>query len=161
MYTSDVLIDIHERAHRNLIGLMEHCRSLTDEELNREISEYGDPTVRLQLHHGLTAERYWFGVLRGRILADDDNAAFPTVASLEALRRDVFDDAERYLRGASPEELSKPRAMKTWDGSERLLVPAHIVMRTAFHLYHHQGKILAMCRRMGKPTTTGFDYPLA
>jgi uncharacterized damage-inducible protein DinB len=159
MYTSDVLIDIHERAHRNRIGLMEHCRSLTEEELNRELPEYGDPTVRLQLHHELTAARYWIGVIHGRILADDDNAAFPTVASLEALRREVFEGTERYLRGASPEELSRPRTMKTWDGSERQLVPAHIVVRTVVHLYHHQGKILAMCRLMGKPKT-GFDYPL-
>jgi uncharacterized damage-inducible protein DinB len=157
-YMSEVLLDVHERSHRCLAKLMEHCRALTPEELNREIEGFGYPSIRLQLHHELGAERYWLSVIQGAMILDDDDPAYPTIESLEALRRDVFAATQRYLRGASVIELNTPRTMKTWRG-ERALVPAHIMVRVSVHLFHHQGQILALCRLLGKPGE-GFDYPL-
>lgn len=159
-HTAETLADIHERSHRCLALLMEHCRSLTPEELNREFDGFGEdePSVRMQFHHEVTAERYWRGVLQGLMLIDEDAPKFPTVESLEGLRRDVFEKTQAYLRGASMAELNTPRVMTTWRG-ERTLVPAHIVVRISVHYFHHQGKILAMCRLLGKPGG-GMDYPL-
>jgi uncharacterized damage-inducible protein DinB len=49
--------------------------------------------------------------------------------------------------------------MITWRGEKKILVPAHVIIRTQVHIYHHQGQILAMCRLLGRPAN-GFDYPI-
>ncbi len=160
MHTSEALLDLHERAHRSLTALLAHCRGLSAEELNRELPGFGYPTVRLQLHHAIGAEKYWIGVLQGRIDVDEDDPAYPTVASLEANREAAFAATGAYLRAVSTQEMNTPRAMMTWGNRERVLVPAQVVIRTQTHLYHHQGQITAMCRLLGKPCS-GLDYPLA
>lgn len=159
MYTPAALMDIHERAHRNLTVLLQHCRALTSEDLHRELDGFGYPTVQLQAHHAIGAERYWIGVLLGRMDADDDAPDFPTVAALESLRAAVYASTQDYLAATSVEDLNAARRMTTWGNKERLLVPALVVMRTATHLYHHQGQIVAMCRLMGRPGG-GLDFPL-
>jgi uncharacterized damage-inducible protein DinB len=153
------LLDLHERVHRNLSGLLAHCRGLSEEELNRELPGFGYPTVRLQLHHEIGAAKYWIGVLQGRIDVEEDDPRYPTVTSLEAYREEVYALTESYLRAASVAELNTPRPMMTWGNREHVLIPAHVVVRTLTHLYHHQGQILAMCRLMGKPCS-GLDYPI-
>ncbi len=158
MHSAAALLEIHARAHENLVDLLAHCRRLDAEALNREMPGFGYPTVRLQLHHGLGAEKYWIGVLEGRIDVDDDDSRFPTVASLESWREAVFAVTVAYLAGATSDELNTPRSMTTWGGNEKVLVPAHVVMRTVAHLYHHQGQITAMCRLLDHPVG-GLDYP--
>jgi len=159
MYTNAALLELHERAHRSLEELLAHGRQLTADELDRELEGFGYPSVRLQLHHEIGAEKYWIGVLEGRIDADEDAPAYPTIASLEAYRREVFSVTEGYLRAATDGELSTARPMTTWGGGERVLIPAHVFLRTQMHLYHHQGQIAAMCRLMGKPLE-GLDYAI-
>lgn len=162
MYTSEALLDFHERCHRNLKGILEHCRSLTPEELNRELPGFAYPTVRLQIHHEIGAEQYWVGVLRGLMLVEDDDPDYPTVASLEAHREAVYAATQEYLREASPDELNTPRPLQTWapQGSrERVLVPALVILRTQTHLYTHLGQVVAMCRLMGK-RAGGLDFPI-
>ena len=160
MHTPEGLLDLHARAHQNLVALMAHCRSFDADELHRELAGFGYPTVQLQLHHEVVAERYWVGVLHGRIDAEEDAGEFPTVESLEHLREQVFQATETYLQAASIEELNSARPMMTWGRKEeRLLTPANIILRTQMHLYHHQGQLLAMCRLLGKPAN-GFDYPI-
>jgi len=151
LYTAEVLRDIHARSHENLKQLLEHCRAFSEDELAREFEGFGDPSIRLQVHHEVAAEKYWIGVIQGRMDVDENQAEYSTIDSLERYRAEVFAATEAYLEGASPEELSTPRPMVTWGGDERVLVPALIVMRTQVHLYHHQGKILAMCRLLGRP----------
>jgi len=160
MHTPGALLDLHERAHRSLRALLGHCCELSGDEMNCEVSGFGYPTVRLQLHHGISGEKYWIGVLQGRIDADDDSPEYPTVESLEAYRVKVFAATEAYLRASSTEELNTARSMITWGGKARVLIPAHVLLRTLTHLYHHQGQIVAMCRLLGKPCT-GLDYPIA
>jgi uncharacterized damage-inducible protein DinB len=159
MYTSAALLDLHERAHRSLQKLMAHCRELSPEELDRELPGFGYPSVRLQLHHEIGAEQYWIGVIQGRIEVDENAAAYPTIEALEAYREQVGSATLEYLEGASAEELNTPREMLTWQGAKRLLTPAHVILRTQTHLYHHQGQIVAMCRLLGKPTG-GVDFPI-
>jgi len=160
MHTPEALLDLHERAHRNLSALLAHCRELGGEGIDREFAGFGYPTVRLQLHHAIGAEKYWIGVLQGRIDADDDSPDYPTVEALEVYRENVFMATEAYLRGASVEELNTARSMMTWGNREQVIVPAHVLVRTLTHLYQHQGQIAAMCRLLGKPPT-GLDYPIA
>lgn len=139
--------------------LLEHCRQLSAEELNRKLVGFGYPTVRLQLHHEIAAEKYWIGVLQGRMDVDDNEPDFPTIESLETYRQQVFSVTAEYLRTASVEELNMARSMITWGNKERILSPAHVVIRTQTHFYHHQGQIAVMCSLLGKPAV-GMDYPI-
>ena len=159
MYSAEVLLDIHERGHRSFKALMAHCHHLTPDEFNRELAGFGYPTVQLQLHHAIAAEKYWLGVLEGRMDVDDDAPDFAAIESLEKYRESVFAATEAYLHAASPTELNTARPMMTWGNKERILVPANVIIRPVTHYFHHQGQVLAMCRLMGKPCS-GLDYPI-
>jgi uncharacterized damage-inducible protein DinB len=160
MYTKESLLEFHKRAHHSLTKLLEHCRQFSGEELLRELPGFGSPTLRSQFHHAIGAEKYWIGVLLGRIDVDDDEADCPTIESLEAYRELTYSIAEEYLQSATPTELGAARPMMTWGNKERSLIPAHVIMRTITHIYHHQGQIAAMCRILGKPIPQGLDYPI-
>ena len=56
MFTSAALIDIHERTHRSLQKLLDHCEGFTGDELRRELDGFGHETIMLQLHHVIGAE---------------------------------------------------------------------------------------------------------
>lgn len=159
MYTSEALLDLHERAHRSLRKLLAHCRQLSSDELNRELPGFGHPTVQLQLHHVIGAEEYWVGVLKGSFEVRDDEADYPTTAKLEEYRQRVCSVTEEYLRATSTEELNTPCKMMTWGDKERMLTPSLVILRPMTHIYQHQGQILAMSRLMGKPVA-GLDFPL-
>jgi len=139
--------------------LHEHCRQLGADELNRKLDGFGYPTIQLQLHHMIGSERYWLGVLEGRMDVEDDNADYPTIDSLEAFRVRIYEATRAYVKAASVEELDKARLMITWGNKEKLLRPCDVIVRTQTHIYQHQGQVLAMCRLLGKPRT-GLDYPL-
>ena len=162
MYTPAALLDMHERSQKTLRGLIAHCGSLSPEDLEREMPDFGlpphgEPTVRLQLTHTIGAQRYWLGCLQGRIEAEDPVLA--SIAEVEAFREGVASSVAAYLRGASEAELSTPRLVKTFHG-ERELMPARVIVRTLVHIYDHKGKVAAMCRAMGKPIPAGLDFAL-
>jgi uncharacterized damage-inducible protein DinB len=159
MHTAETLIEFHERSHRSLKKLLAHCLQLDVKDLNHELNGFGYSTIRLQFHHEIGAEKYWIGVLQGRIDVDENDSDYPTIESLEAYRQQVFLASEKYLHTASIDELNTARLVMTWGGKERLLIPAHVFVRTQTHIYHHQGQIVAMCRLLGKPAT-GMDYPI-
>ena len=159
MYTSEALLDLHERSHISLQKLLMHCQKLGTEVLIRKLQGFGYPTVLLQLHHVIAAEKYWVSVLAGSMLIDDDPSDDTAINSLSDYRKEVFDATVNYLRGASAEELNTARTMTTWGNKERTIVPAHVLLRTQTHIFQHQGQILAMCRLFGKPAS-GMDFPL-
>jgi uncharacterized damage-inducible protein DinB len=159
MHTPAALLDLHERVHRNVRGLLEHCFTLDAAELNRELPGFGYPTVRLQLHHMIGAEEYWVGVLVGVVDPDDDDSAFPDVNALEAWRGRVAAATQAYLRSVTAETLNNARPHATWGGRTRVFSPARAILRTQTHHYQHQGQVLAMCRLLGKPGG-GLDFPL-
>ncbi|HPF14537.1 MAG: DinB family protein [Planctomycetes bacterium] len=160
MHSKASLLDIHERSHRSLAKLLEHCRSLSADDLQRRLEGFGEATVPLQLHHVIAAEQYWIGVLQGRMETDDTSAAYPTIDALEAFRQQIAAQTVAYLQAASDEELNTARPMVTYGGKQVELQPAHVVLRPLMHIYHHQGQVLAMCRLLGKPGS-GMDFPLA
>ena len=160
MYTKESLLEFHKRTHHSLTKLLDHCRQFSSEELLRELPGFGFAALRSQLHHAIGAEKYWVGVLIGRIDVDDDETDCPTIESLEEYRKLTYSIAEGYLNSATSEELSTARPMMTWGNKERTLIPAHVIMRTITHIYHHQGQIAAMCRILDKPVSPGLDYPI-
>lgn len=160
MYTAEGLIDFHNRGHQSLKKIIEHCQLFSVEELCKEIVGFGYPSLRLQLHHVIGCEKYWIGVLQGRMDVDDDISQYPTIEKLMAYRQDVHSATEQYLRTVSAEDLSTARPMITWGNNEKILIPAQVFMRTLTHIYHHIGQIAAMCRLMGHPIEQGMDYPI-
>lgn len=159
MYTPEALLDIHERTQRSLAKLLAHCAGFPQDDVDRELAGFGYPTVRLQLHHVIGAERYWLGVIQGRMDADDDDAAFPTIASLQAFRDAIASATRAYLAGASAAELNEARRMVVWGGAERVLAPARVILRTQTHVYQHTGQVAAMCRLLGRPVEA-MEFPM-
>lgn len=160
MYSAESLLEFCRRAHQSFEKLLVHCRRLTGEEFNREFDGFGYPTVKLQLHHALGAQKYWVGVLQGRMDVDDDPGDRFTIDDMMKYRGSVLELAEQYLSTARPEELATARPMTPWGNVEKNLIPAHVVMRTITHLYHHFGQAAAMCRALRKPIEPGMDYPI-
>lgn len=160
MYTAASLIDLHERTHRGLGKLLDHCAGLSPEALDRELEGFGYPTILEQLQHVIGAERYWIGVLHDQMLTDEDEADRASVDALRAFRERVVGETVAYLDSASDAELNTARTMTTWGDKVHDLVPAHVVLRTQTHVFQHQGQISAMCRLLGQPVPPGLDFPL-
>jgi uncharacterized damage-inducible protein DinB len=160
MHTAAALLDLHERTHRALAKLLDHCAGFPAEDLAREIDGFGYGTILLQLQHVIGAERYWFGVLEGRMLVDEDDADRVSIDTLRAFRERVVSASTAYLGAASDEELNTARTMTTWGDRQVELVPAHVVLRTQTHVFQHKGQIAAMCRLLGRPVPDGLDFPL-
>ena len=160
MYTAAAVLDIHTRAHRSLAGLMEHCLGLPAGLAGRALEGFAYPTLREQLHHAICAERYWIGVLQGRMVVDDDLEKYPDMPALIRLREQVAAAAADFIRGATERELNEPRPVKLWTGREAAVKPALVVLRISTHYYDHKGQISAMCRALGHPTPPRLDFPL-
>lgn len=160
MFNAEGLLEFCRRAHHSFEKLIEHCQCLNDDEFNRKFEGFGYPTIKLQLHHAIGARKYWIGVLQGRMDVDDDPDDLFSIDDMIAYHKSVLQTTEKYLHSASPEELNTARPMTTWGNIEKSLIPAHVVIRTLTHLYHHQGQVAAMCRLMNKPVAPGMDYPI-
>ena len=160
MYTIEAVTDVHDRCHRSLSKLMEHCRKLTQDEFDRTLDGFGYGTVRLQIHHIIGAQKYWLSVVQHCMDADENDADYPTIAALEAFRLEVYTTTQKYLGAASDEVLNSPQEMQIWGGKRPTLVPARVLMRTQTHIFHHMGQITAMCRLLGKPVPSGMDFSL-
>jgi uncharacterized damage-inducible protein DinB len=158
MHTSESLFDIHHRTQRSLDALFAHLADLEPNSLERSFDGFGYPTLRLQLHHMIGAEHYWITLLEGEFVVTGDDA-YPDLASLDVYRTEVAGRVRAWLADATPEILNEPKAMMTWGGREKTLVPAAVVMRTQTHHFAHLGQILAMLRLLGHPAR-GLDYPL-
>lgn len=159
MYTNNALLDLHNRTHRVLVKLLDHCSQLAPEELHQEIPGFGYPTIQRQFHHQIGAEEYWIGVLQGRVEADDNSDQFPSIEMLSEYRTHVFTVTAAYLSAVSSDTLNTATEMMTWGDRRVTLKPAHVFMRTLTHIHHHNGQILAMCRLLDKPAS-GFDFPI-
>lgn len=160
MYTATALLDLHDRVHRSLQGFLDHCAGFSDEELARELDGFGYPSIRLQLHHVIGAEQYWFGLLRGLMLTDEDEADYASIDALRAFRERVADATTEYLRATSDAALNAPKTVTNWQNKQVDVVPAHVLLRTQTHIFQHQGQVAAMSRLLGRPIPSGLDFPL-
>ncbi len=160
MFTSAGLIDVHERTHRSLCGLLDHCAGFSDKELGQEIGGFGYPSLRLQLHHMIGSEQYWIGVLQGELLVEENEADRASLAALRDFRARVAARTRGYLRAAPDDELNRVREVTTWQGKRVALAPAHALLRTQTHIFQHQGQVAAMARLLGRPVPPGLDFPL-
>ena len=160
MYTSEGLVDIHERSHESFRKLLEHCEPFDAAVFHKDWPGFGYASLQKQFYHAIGAQAYWIGVLHGRMDVDEHEDQYATVPLLETLRGEVFEMTAEYLRGASVEELNTPRPMTTWGKGEQILQPARVFLRTAVHFYQHQGQIAAICRLAGRPIPSGLDFPL-
>lgn len=161
MYTADALLDLHTRTHVSLQKLLDHCAAFSADELASELDGFGAGPIRMQLHHVIGAEAYWFGVLRGLMLTEERDADRESIEALRAYRERVAAVSVQYLRDTDDDVLNQPASMTTWGDRVVDLVPAHVVVRTQSHVFQHQGQIAAMARLLGRPIPPGLDFPLA
>ncbi len=160
MFAPADLLELHRRTHLGLDRLLDHCAGFSQAELTRSLEGFGGSTVLLQLHHGVGAERYWIGVLEGKMLVDEIETDHASIGALRAFRDRVTAATRAYLRGASENELATAREVTTWGDRRVTVVPAHVLLRTQTHVFHHKGQVAAMCRILGRPVPQGMDYPV-
>ncbi|MCC7139835.1 MAG: DinB family protein [Planctomycetes bacterium] len=160
MFTADDLLELHRRTQTSVQKAIEHCEDFAPEALHVEHAGFGYPTVLRQLHHVAGAERYWVGVLEGRMLDDEHDADFASLQALRAYRECVLSATRAAIARLSPEALATRRPMTVWGGRVVDLVPALVVLRTQTHAYQHLGQVTAMCRLLGRPVPPGLDFPL-
>lgn len=160
MALADDLLDVHRRTHSSLARLLDHCAGFSPEELNRELDGFGYPSLVLQLHHVLGAERYWIGVLQGLMLVDEPEEEKASIDALRDLCERVAETTRGYLAGASESELRTRREVNAWGPRRVAVTPMHVILRTQTHVYQHQGQVAAMCRLLGRPIPSGLDYPM-
>jgi len=162
VYTTEVLLDMHTRMHRNMRVLLRHCELLSPAQFAQPCDGFGIPTVHAQLFHTLATEWFWMSVVRGAPPPVDERVKYNTPQLLEQYRQHVAVLTADYLRHAGPEELSSVRRMEVDPGEFEDLKPADVFMRCLTHQYHHQGQVLALCRLLGHPRedSLGVDYPL-
>lgn len=158
MHTSASLLALHEGTHRSLRDLLDHCATLDEGDFVREMDGFAYPSLRLQLHHMIGAERYWIEVLHGRVRVEEEDR-FPDLPALVAFRRETAAATRAYLDAATPEDLNRLVTLRTWGGREREMIPANVILRTQTHHYTHLGQILAMLRRLERPAR-GLDFSL-
>ena len=161
MHTVRALLDLHERTHRCVAKMLEHCAGFDEDALHRAHAGFGYETVRLQLHHQIGAEQYWIDVLEGRPFRDDEVDAYPDVAALVGFREQVFDATAGYLGRVSDADVNAPTEVTQWNGEKATVVPALVILRTQTHHFHHMGQVAAMCRALDHPVPPGMDFPLA
>jgi uncharacterized damage-inducible protein DinB len=160
MATADDLLDVHRRTHASLARLLDHCAGFSPEELRRDLEGFGYPNLLLQLHHIVGVERYWMGVLEGRMLVDEPEEERASIDALRAVRARVAEATRAYLRGLSDSEIHARREVATWHSPRVSVAPFHVFLRTQMHAYQHQGQVAAMCRLLGRPIPPGLDFPL-
>lgn len=160
MYSVAALLDVHARTHRCLVRLLAHCAGFEDDALRSELDGFGYPTILLQLRHVIGAERYWIGVLQGRMLVDEDEADRASIAALSAFRERTAATTVAWLRAEGDAGVGAARRVTTWGGREAVVTPAHVLLRTQTHVFQHQGQVAAMCRLLGRPIPAGLDFPL-
>ena len=161
MYTVQMLLDVHARAHESLRRLMVFCGSLSDDELRRPVAGFGWSTVHRQLVHTIGAETYWQTVVTRGYTEEATLPELPDVAALEAFRQQTAFVTRSYLERAGEAELNSRRQMISDPGQTRVLRPADVIMRVVTHIFTHHGQVLAMCRTLGKPNDIhDLDYPL-
>ncbi|MCA9320092.1 MAG: DinB family protein [Planctomycetes bacterium] len=152
-------LGLHVRSHHCLTTVLEHAGELSLADANREHEGFGYPSLRLQGHHVIGAERYWTSVMEGELDVSDDADDHPTMASLESLRSRVARRSASLIRSLGDDALQQPKTLHDWRGNEIVYAPLWVVMRTQTHLFHHLGQMAAMCRLLGRPIP-GADFPL-
>jgi uncharacterized damage-inducible protein DinB len=103
-------------------------------------------------------------VLNGKMLVDEREEDYASMDALRGFRDRVVDVTSEYLMNASDDELNERRPMRVWGpkGDREVdYLPAHVVLRTQTHAYHHMGQITAMARLLGRSVPVGLDFPLA
>ncbi|MFT7618429.1 MAG: putative damage-inducible protein DinB [Planctomycetota bacterium] len=157
MYSSEVLLDIHDRCHRGLTKLISHCGGFSHEQFRQVFDGFGYSSIQSQLCHVIGAEVYWFGVLEGRMDVDDRAEENLGAKEIGEFREQVFNKSATYLSKSAAEHLNAAGEFITWGGKLMTLVPAQVVLRTQTHIFQHQGQVAAMCRQLGNPIN-GIDY---
>lgn len=129
--------------------LLERCRPLGDEELDRQF-EIDHESVRALLQHMIGNVEVWTALMRGRPVERTDRAARPSVAELESRFAVAYADFADLARGVRDDGrintlwtdvLDRPPTQKTYGGA---------ILHVITHNMHHRAHLLLMLGRLGQ-----------
>jgi uncharacterized damage-inducible protein DinB len=129
--------------------LWDRCLSLTDEQFARP-SDYSRGSVKEQVLHMMSAERYWFGGLSGiEVPGDLDPADFPDRPAIRSRWDEIEGGQRSYLAGLTDEALAAHPCPGTGD---EILVCWQVLLHTANHATDHRAQLLRLLNDLGVET---------
>lgn len=128
--------------------LIECCRSLSDQQLDRQF-DIGHQSIRATLHHIIFNMEAWSALMAGADPATIDSSADDSVASLANRLASAAAELARVATSVRSRDgwderwvdlLDEPPAEKSYGGAI-----AHVIT----HSMHHRAQLLYMLKRLG------------
>ena len=134
--------------------LWDRCLTLTDEQFARPAG-YSHGSIKQQVLHMMSADRYWFSGLRGlEMPADLDPADFPDRSSIRAQWDEIEAGQRAYLVALTDQAL----AAHPFPGTEdEILVCWQVLLHAANHGTDHRAQLLRHLNDLGVETDSQ-DY---
>lgn len=137
--------------HERLSLLLEHVATVPENLWREPVSGFGHATVWKQLVHIFSCEEGWVHDLQYTPFDGWREEDVPTMATLLATKRRIFDATRAYLETLSETQLNTVLATPPQDWGGELRSPAFILLHVMTHAFHHKGQIVAMLRILGHP----------
>jgi uncharacterized damage-inducible protein DinB len=151
MFAKSGIIELHAVIHDRLDLLLSHVATVPDDLCRKEISGFGQPSIRKQLVHILNCEEFWTHSLQNKAFADWPEEDFPTMTDLHGAKDRTRKATQAYLDDLTEEQLNTTLAKRPVDWGGELRSPAYILLHVITHAFHHKGQIVAMLRIVGCP----------
>lgn len=150
-FTKAGLAAFHAWTHDCLDQVFQHAAALPPELLSKELSGFGQATIRGQLAHLLACETGWVRGLQGLPALASPFEDCRTAVSLIEAKRQVAAGTRMYLESLTDAQLNSPLAAvpEAWVGPPRS--PAYILHHVLTHAFHHKCQVVAMFRILGDP----------
>lgn len=131
-------------------ALLDYCKSLSPEELKREIADFGRGSIRNLLIHNANTYQFWIGqfALKQKIVfAEATN--FSDIEAIRQLYISVDELVSQFLQQLE-DQLEIPIIGKNFSGTKTLeMTPLQLFTHVITHEFHHKGQILSMSRHLG------------
>jgi uncharacterized damage-inducible protein DinB len=127
----------------------QNIATLSQEHFLQDV-HYSRGSVRNQVVHMMSADRYWFRGLCGEVMPNDfDPAQFADRAAIRAQWDSVEKEMRQYLAGLSDEMLTK-HPLK--EGIDQALTTWQILLHVANHGTDHRAQVLRVLHDFGCDT---------
>ena len=151
MFTIDGMVKLHGWTHSCLNVVLDHLDAIPASDYERELPNFGFPSLREQMIHIFNCEGLWVHTLRGLVYTDRRADVCPTVADVRKMQAEVSRGTMEYLSSLNDAQLNRNTELHFPDGDVAVRTPALVLHHVLTHAFHHKGQVAAMCRALGHP----------
>jgi uncharacterized damage-inducible protein DinB len=151
MFTLDGVRQFHGWTHASLALLLDHLSVIPPADYRKVLPAFGFATVQEQVVHILNCESFWIQTLQGLPHVDRNPSECTAVADARHFQQEVSRQTHAYLSSLTDQKLNTTEELHFSDGEIAVRTPALVLHHVLTHAFHHKGKIVAMCRALGRP----------